>query len=86
METEKDVCPIINVDGFIEKGKQFDLEIVVPEDDRNVIYGVLKNRHGDPIKDAVVKLIEVSFEYGKKEKRPVSHTFTGDTLSIIFYK
>ncbi len=84
METEKDVCPIINVDGFIEKGKQFDLEIVVPEDDRNVIYGVLKNRHGDPIKDAVVKLIEVSFEYGKKEKRPVSHTFTDKDGEFVF--
>ena len=41
MELEKDVCPIVKVDGFIEKGKQFDMEIIVPEDDRSVIYGVL---------------------------------------------
>ena len=84
MEQEKNECPIIKVDGFIEKGKQFDLDIVVPEDDRNVIYGVLKNKHGDPIKDAVIKLIEIIHENGRKERRPVSHTFTGDTLSIIF--
>lgn len=84
METEKNECPIIKVDGFIEKGKQFDLDIVVPEDDRNVIYGVLKNRHGDPIKDAVVKLIEVVHEYGKREKRPVSHTFTDKDGEFVF--
>ena len=84
MEQEKNECPIIKVDGFIEKGKQFDLDIVVPEDDRNVIYGVLKNRHGDPIEDAVVKLIEVVHEYGKKEKRPVSHTFTDKDGEFVF--
>ena len=84
METDKQACPIINVDGFIEKGKQFDLEIVVPEDDRNVIYGVLKNKHGDPIKNAVIKLIEVSHEYGKKERRPVSHTFSDNEGEFVF--
>ena len=68
MEQEKNECPIIKVDGFIEKGKQFDLDIVVPEDDRNVIYGVLKNKHGDPIKDAVIKLIEIIHENGRKCK------------------
>ena len=57
MEQEKNECPIIKVDGFIEKGKQFDLDIVVPEDDRNVIYGVLKNKHGDPIKFLIIVII-----------------------------
>lgn len=84
MEIDKESCPIINVDGFVEKGKQFDLEIIVPEDDRNVIYGVLKNKHGDPIKDAVVKLIEISHEYGKKEKHPVSHTFSDRDGEFVF--
>lgn len=74
MEIEKNVCPVVDVDGFIEKGKQFDMEIIVPEDDRNVIYGVLKNKHGEPIRDAVVKLIEVVKEYGMEDRRPVSHT------------
>ena len=84
METEKNECPVIKVDGFIEKGKQFDLDIVVPEDDRNVIYGVLKDKHGDPIHDAVVKIIEVVYEYSKKEKRPVSHTFTDKDGEFVF--
>jgi len=60
MEIDKNVCPVVSVDGFIEKGKQFDMEIIVPEDDRNVIYGVLKNKHGEPIQDAVIKLIRGS--------------------------
>ena len=75
MEFEKDFCPVVKVDGFIEKGKQFDLEINLPEDNRNVIYGVIKDCYKDPVEDAVVKLIEVCYEYGKEERKPVSHTF-----------
>ena len=30
-------CPVVEVDGFIEAGKQFDIEINLPEDNRNVI-------------------------------------------------
>ena len=84
MEIEKDVCPVVKVDGFIEKGKQFDMEIIVPEDDRNVIYGILKDRHGEPICDAVVKLIEVVMECGEKERRPVSHTFSDKHGEFVF--
>ncbi len=84
MELENNICPVVEVDGFIEKGKQYDLEIVVPEDDRNVIFGVLKNRHGDPISDAVIKLIEIVHEHGKKEKRPVSHTISDKDGEFVF--
>lgn len=84
MEIEKNVCPVVDVDGFIEKGKQFDMEIIVPEDDRNVIYGVLKNKHGEPIRDAVVKLIEVVKEYGMEDRRPVSHTFSDKNGEFVF--
>ena len=84
MEIEKDVCPVVAVDGFVEKGKQFDMEIIVPEDDRNVIYGVLKNKHGDPIVDAVIKLIEVIRDCGREERRPVSHTFSDKNGEFVF--
>ena len=72
---ENKCCQIIDIDGHIETGKQFDLDIVLPKDDRNVVYGVVKDCHKEPIKDAVVKLIEVDFKCGKEERRPVSHTF-----------
>lgn len=85
MEIDKNVCPVVNVDGFIEKGKQFDMEIIVPEDDRNVIYGVLKNKHGEPIQDAVIKLIEVVKEdCGMEDRRPVSHTFSDKNGEFVF--
>ena len=70
MEFEKKV--IVDVDGVIEKGKQFDLDLRLPEDDRNVVYGIIWDCHGDPVCDAVVKLVEVC----KDERKPVSHTFT----------
>jgi len=71
---------IIDIDGFIEAGKQFDLEIKLEEDFRNVIYGVVKDSCNEPIKDAVVKLVEVT----KHERKPVSHTFTDKDGEFVF--
>ena len=74
--SKKPCCPIIDIDGFIENGKQFDLEVNLPEDNRDVVFGVVKNSVQEPVKDAVVKLIEVVYDCGKEERRPVTHTFT----------
>ena len=41
MEFEEKNFPINKIDGVMENGKQFDIEIVLPEDNRNVIYGVI---------------------------------------------
>ncbi len=84
MDFEKDSCPVVKVDGFIEKGKQFDLEINLPEDNRNVIYGVIKDCYKEPVEDAVVKLIEVCYEFGKEVRKPVSHTFTDENGEFVF--
>lgn len=84
MDFEKKDCPIVGVDGFIEKGKQFDIEINLPEDNREVIYGVIKDCFKEPVEDAVVKLVEVCYEYGKKERKPVSHTFTDEAGEFLF--
>jgi hypothetical protein len=80
MELDKKMFPVVSVDGFVEKGKQFDLEIKLPEDNRNVIYGVIKDCYGEPVKDAVVKLIEVDY----RERKPVSHTFTDKQGEFVF--
>ena len=76
--------PIIDIDGIISGGKQFDLDIVLPEDKRDVIYGVIKNCYKEPISDAVVKLTEVSYEHGKEERKPVAHTFTDKEGEFVF--
>ena len=78
-------CPKIDVDGVIEKGKQFDLDITLPEDARNVIFGTIKDVFKEPVKDAVVKLIEIDFgKDGKKKRTPVSHTFTDKHGEFVF--
>lgn len=84
MEFEDKCNQIVDIDGFIENGKQFDLDIVLPEDNRNVILGTLKDCYKEPIKDAVVKLIEVNYGCEKEERRPVSHTFTDKEGEFVF--
>ena len=78
MEFEKKV--IVDVDGVIETGKQFDLELKLPEDERNVVYGIVKDHCGNPVNDAVIKLVEVC----KDERKPVSHTFTDTEGEFVF--
>ena len=84
MEYEKPCCPVVKVDGAIAAGKQFDLDIVLPEDNRNVIYGVIRDCYKEPVCDAVVKLIEISMECGKEVRKPVSHTFTDKEGQFVF--
>lgn len=84
MDYEKCVCPVMNVDGVLATGKQFDLDITLPEDNRTVIYGIVKDCYQDPVKDAVVKLVEVVCECGEEERRPVSHTFTDKNGEFVF--
>ncbi len=84
MEDKKPFCPIIDVDGVISGGKQFDLDITLPEDNRDVIYGVVKNCFKEPVSDAVVKLVEVVCEHGKEERRPIGHTFTDKEGEFVF--
>lgn len=83
-ELKKPICPSIDIDGVINKGKQFDLDITLPEDHRNVIYGVVKNCFKDPVQDAVVKLVEIVYDCGKEERRPVGHTFTDKEGEFVF--
>lgn len=84
MEYDKKICPILDVDGVIACGKQFDIDITLPEDNRNVIYGVIRDCYKEPICDAVVKLIEVVCEHGKDIRKPVSHTFTDKEGQFVF--
>ncbi len=84
MEYEKNICPVIKIDGVLATGKQFDLDITLPEDNRSVIYGVVKDCCHDPVCNAVVKLVEVVNNCEKEERRPVSHTFTDENGEFVF--
>jgi hypothetical protein len=67
MECEKNMCPVIKLDGVLATGKQFDLDITLPEDNRSVIYGVVSDSCHNPVCDAVVKLVEVVNDCGKED-------------------
>lgn len=84
MELDKNFGPVIGVDGLISSGKQFDIDITLPEDNRSVIYGVIKDVYDEPVQDAVVKLIEVEKECGKEERKPVTHTITDKNGEFVF--
>lgn len=84
MEADKKMCPIVNVDGIIASGKQYDIDISLPDDNRNVVYGVVKDCYKEPIYNAVVKLIEICYEHGKEERKPVAHTFTNEAGEFVF--
>ena len=85
MEMEnKGHCPVLDIDGVISGGKQFDLDITLPEDNRDVIYGVIRNCFKEPVENAVVKLVEVVCEKGKDERRPIGHTFTDKEGEFVF--
>ena len=78
-------CPVLDVNGFIANGKQFDIDITLPKDKRNVIYGRIKDDCKEPIKNAVVKLIEIVFgKDGIKKRIPISHTFTDQYGEFVF--
>ena len=83
-EKKKPYCPVVDIDGVIAKGKEFDLDITLPHDNRDVIFGVIKNCFKEPVADAVVKLIEVDCKMGKEERKPVSHTFTDKNGEFVF--
>ena len=70
----------IEITGKISHGKQFDLDIELPNDERNLIYGVVKDTYGNNIENAVVKLIEIT----KDERKPISHTFTDIYGEFLF--
>lgn len=83
-EDKKPAYKEIDIDGVISGGKQFDLDITLPEDNRDVIYGVVKNCFKEPVVDAVVKLVEVDCEHGKEERKPIGHTFTDKEGEFVF--
>ena len=84
MENNRKPCQILDIDGVISGGKQFDLDITLPEDNRDVIYGVVKDCFKEPVTDAVVKLVEIFYDCGKEERRPIGHTFTDCEGEFVF--
>ena len=77
-------CPIVDIDGYIANGKQYDLDITLAQDNRDVIYGIVRNCKKDPVKNAAVKLVEVVCEEGKDVRKPIGHTFSDKEGEFVF--
>lgn len=84
MEFENKKEKEIDVEGFVSDGIEYDLDIKLPKDDREAVFGTVKDSYGDPIEDAVVKLIEVKKDFGKTERKPVTHTFSDKHGNFVF--
>ena len=84
MNKPEPVSPIVDIDGYIADGKQFDLDLTLANDHRDVIYGIVRDCFKEPVRDAVVKLVEVDYKFGRKELKPVSHTFTDKEGEFVF--
>ena len=44
----------------------------------------VNDSYKEPVNNAVVKLIEISHEHGREERKPVSHTFTNEAGEFVF--
>ena len=75
---------VVSIDGVIANGNQYDLDITLPDDKRDVIYGIVKDCYKCPVENAVVKLVEVFYKDGKSFRAPVSHTFTDKEGEFVF--
>ena len=79
----------ITITFFIVKSKDFITKnwyfFLLSDDKREVIFGTVKNCFKEPVKNAVVKLIEIDFDKeGRKKRFPVSHTFTDEYGEFVF--
>lgn len=70
---------------FVPKeNEQIDTSITVTEERRSVVHGVVKDKNGKYIKDAVVKLFKSEDCNDKCALKPLTHTFTDDCGQFIF--
>ena len=77
-------CPELEVSGIIENGSEYDLDITLSDDPRDVIYGVVKDYYREPVENAVVKLLEIDVKSEKPKRKPVTHTFTNKDGEFVF--
>ena len=66
-----------------KENEQIEAVIKVPEELRSVIHGVVVDCRNKPIKDAVVKLLEV-LPGNPCRMKPLTHTFTDDCGQFLF--
>lgn len=67
-----------------EENEQIEATIIVPQETRSVIHGVVKDCKNCIIKNAVVKLFKVMRNCKKSILKPIGHTFTDESGEFLF--
>jgi hypothetical protein len=67
-----------------EENEQIEATIIVPQETRSVIHGVVKDYKNCIIKNAVVKLFKVVKHYKRCILKPIGHTFTDESGEFLF--
>jgi len=67
-----------------EENEQIESVIMVPEERRSVIHGVVKDHRNKVVQDAVVKLFELKNPVKPCALKPISHTFTDECGQFLF--
>lgn len=75
---------LVKFDFSPEVNEQIEAVVKVPEEKRSVIHGVVKNWMGDIVRDAVVKLFEVTGNPRNYSLTPITHTFTDEHGEFLF--
>jgi hypothetical protein len=75
---------LVKFDIIPKENEQIEAIVKVPEEKRSVIHGVVKDWKGNVVKDAVVKLFEVTGNAKSPVLKPVTHTFTDECGQFIF--
>jgi hypothetical protein len=75
---------IVKFEFVPKENEQIEAVVKIPEEKRSVIHGVVKDWKNRIVKDAVVKLFEVTSPSGPCNLRPLSHTFTDECGQFLF--
>ena len=67
-----------------EENEQIEVNVKLPEEPRSVIHGIVRDHKNKLVKDAVVKLFEVTSSNKPCAVKPITHTFTDDCGQFLF--
>ncbi|HEX9061047.1 MAG TPA: carboxypeptidase regulatory-like domain-containing protein [Clostridia bacterium] len=65
------------------ENEQIETVIKIPEERRSIIHGIVKDCHNKIVRDAIVKLYEVSL-HDEHHLKPLTHVFTDECGQFAF--
>ena len=75
---------LVKFDFIPVENEQIETIVNISEEKRSVIHGIVQDFNGNVVKDAVVKLFEVTEDNKNNMLKPVTHAFTDECGQFIF--